>query len=117
MQSLAALIESFCGTHTVSFSAQFASRCRRSRALLTRAWLGFRQFLAAAGEAGFPDGDAGVTGAFGATLAVELAVFRILSQPFGQGQKFGETSYYRCQVLTSSKCSVETIALFSFCCL
>jgi hypothetical protein len=46
--SLAALVESFGSADVIPFSAQFALRRRRSRALLTRPWLGPRQFLALA---------------------------------------------------------------------
>ena len=67
--ALSALIESFCGADVISFSAQFAFRGGGAGALLAGTRLGLRQFLAPAGEAGFADGDAGATGAFGATLA------------------------------------------------
>jgi len=40
--TLAALIESFCSAEVISFSTQFAHRCRRSRALLAWAWLCLR---------------------------------------------------------------------------
>jgi hypothetical protein len=40
--TLAALIESFCCAEVISFSAQFALRCRRSGALLAGTRLGLR---------------------------------------------------------------------------
>ena len=67
--ALAALIHGFGGADTIAFSAQFAFWGGRAGALLAGTRLGFCQFLAAAGKAGFPDVDAGATGAFGATLA------------------------------------------------
>jgi hypothetical protein len=67
--ALAALIQGFGGADTIAFSAQFAFRGGRAGALLAGARLGLRQFLAPTGEAGFPDGDAGATSAFRATLA------------------------------------------------
>jgi hypothetical protein len=67
--TLAALIESFCGADVISFSAQFALWCGRSRALLAWTRLGLRHFLAPAREAWFPDGDARATSAFRTTLA------------------------------------------------
>jgi len=46
--TLAALIESFCSAQVIAFSAQFALRRRRSRALLAWTWLCPRQFLSPA---------------------------------------------------------------------
>src|SRR5205807_6426963 len=68
-RSLAALIQGFRGADTIAFAAQFAFRRGSAGALLAGTRLGLGQFLAAAGEAGLPDGDAGATGAFRATLA------------------------------------------------
>ena len=45
---LAALIECFFGSEIISFSAQFALRCRRTRALFSRPWLCSGKFLALA---------------------------------------------------------------------
>lgn len=67
--ALAALIQGFGGADTIAFAAQFALWSGRAGALLAGTRLGLRQFLPLAGEAGFADGDAGATGAFGATLA------------------------------------------------
>jgi len=66
---LAALIQGFGGAETIAFAAEFAFGGGGAGALFAGTGLGFRQFLAAAGEADFADGDAGATGAFGATLA------------------------------------------------
>jgi hypothetical protein len=68
-RSLSALIQGFGGADAISFAAQFALRGGGAGALLAGTRLGFCQFLAPTGEAGFADGDAGATGAFGATLA------------------------------------------------
>jgi hypothetical protein len=72
------LIQGFGGAETIAFAAEFAFWGAGAGALLAGARLGLRQFLAAAGEAGLADGDAGATGAFGATLAaVGLALVGI----------------------------------------
>jgi hypothetical protein len=47
-QSLTALVESFCSAEVISFSAQFALRCRRSRALLAWTWFRLGKFLSRA---------------------------------------------------------------------
>jgi hypothetical protein len=67
--TLAALIHGFGGAEAVAFAAEFAFWSEGAGALLAGTRFGFRQFLAPAGEAGFADGDARATGAFGATLA------------------------------------------------
>jgi len=63
------LVHGFRGADTVAFSAQFAFRGGSAGALLAGTRLGLGQFLAPAGEASFPDGDAGASSAFRTTLA------------------------------------------------
>jgi hypothetical protein len=53
--ALAALVQGFRGAETIAFAAEFAFRGGGAGALLAGARLGFRQFLASAGEAGFKD--------------------------------------------------------------
>jgi hypothetical protein len=73
--ALAALIQGFGGAEAVAFAAELAFRGRGAGALLAGTRLGLGQSLAAAGEAGFADGDASATGAFGTSLAaVSLAL-------------------------------------------